>query len=68
MLATLGLCDSPEISLTGLEESKALSMIEDEALKLAKNLTVFLEYKLGFFLKVVWEIFRRKTRIKSPRA
>ena len=39
----LGLSDGREIPLTGLEEPKALNMIEDEAIKLAKHLNVFLE-------------------------
>ena len=39
----LGLSDSREIPLTGLEEPKALNIIEDEAIKLAKHLNVFLE-------------------------
>ena len=39
----LCLTDSREIPLTGIEEPKALNQIEDEAIKIAKYLNVFLE-------------------------
>ena len=42
-----GLSDSREIVLTGMDDPKALNMIEDEAINLAKHLNVSLEKKRG---------------------